>query len=176
MTIPPVNLAKLENLFAQLDIQGVRYGLGAKAEGSSYAGRQYNPRSTGHLTTPPQTIDHIDCSGWTRYGLFNATGGKLILPDGSQAQREWCENNKLHKVNYPDTNRYLTARRLFIAFIKPFANNCGPVGHVWFVTQYDADSAADTLESHGGVGINSRAWNYPVLRQQVYSCYELPTK
>lgn len=174
-TITPVDLDKLERVFAELDLRGVQYGLGAKAEGSTYKGRRYNKRSSGNLSTAPNTIDNLDCSGWTRYGLFQATNGKLVIPDGSQAQREWCENNGLHKVNYPDANRYMTDRRLFIAFIKPFTNGCGEVGHVWLLTQYDKDSAADTMESYGGHGIGSRRWDYPVLRRQVFSCYELPT-
>lgn len=163
--IPLINLQKLEDVFSQLDIRGVAYGLGAKAPS---------------LDCQPSRIRRIDCSGWVRYGLFQATNGQLTIPDGSWNQREWCEEmtrrGAIRQIaNYADTNRYITNKRLFIAFIKPFTNGCGKVGHVWFVSQYDADSDADTMESHGGVGINSRPWNTRTLRNQVFSVYELPT-
>ena len=179
--ITPIDLSVLEATFSQLDIQGVKYGLGAKAEGGQHpeTGRRFNPRSTGKLSTPLHTITHIDCSGAIRLLAYKSTGGKLIFPDGSQRQREQCEEwheaGLIKKVNYRDVSKYMTHKRLFIAFIRPGHRGCGPVGHVWFVCQYDDDKAADTLESHGGVGINSRPWDARTLYNQVYSCYELPT-
>lgn len=161
--IPAINLEKLESIFAQLERRGVQYGLGAKA-----------PK----LTCPPSAIKKIDCSGAVRYLLFQATDGALVLPDGSQNQRAWCEakarEGDLRKVNYEDAANYITDTRLFIAFIKPFVNGCGEVGHVWLLTNYDNAPGADTLESYGGVGIGSRPWNSRTLRREVFSCYELP--
>lgn len=162
--LPSIDLKELERVFSILDIKGVRYGLGAKIP----------------LSRKPtdSKITRVDCSGWFRYGLYWATEGKLKVPDGSQMQRAWCEQmaakGVLKKKNYKDLPM-ADESRLFVAFIKPFTNGCGSVGHVWFVSKINADMVPDTMESHGGVGINSRPWNYRTLWNQVYSCYELPT-
>jgi hypothetical protein len=73
---------------------------------------------------------------------------------------------------------YSNKKRLFIAFIKPYTHGCGAIGHVWFVTSLDNDHVPDTMESHGGAGggIDSRPWNSRTLRNQVYNCFEIPTK
>jgi hypothetical protein len=173
--VAPVNLARLHALFRGLEQQKVRYLLGGKAEVG--AG---NPRAHQGLWSAPAAIDALDCSGAVRYLLFQASGGALLLPDGSQMQRAWCEEHAqsgaLHQLaHYSDANRYGTARRLFLAFIVPHCHGCGPVGHVWLVARPDENAAAVTRESHGGVGIGSRRWDSPTLLHQVYSCYELPT-
>jgi hypothetical protein len=180
MSIPKIQLAKLKSTFAQLERQGVQYGLGAKAEGYTIEGKHWNPRSNGHLNTPVNTLDNIDCSGFVRYILFHATDEALVIPDGSQVQREWFEKaaarGETHKLtNYADANTYISDSRLFIGFIKPNTNGCGPVGHVWLIGQFDEDVAAETLESYGGHGVASRTWNALPLRTEVYSVYSLPT-
>ncbi len=161
MAVPAIDIDRLENIFCEMDIAGVKYGLGAKAP---------------YLDIGPSKIKKIDCSGFVRYALYQATNGKLTIPDGSWHQREWCEDKNLHKLTKYSDVLNITDRRLFIAFIKPHANGCGPVGHVWFVTKLNEDNIPDTMESHGGVGINSRPWNYFTLKKQVYSCFELPVK
>ena len=180
MSIPKIQLAKLKSTFAQLERQGVQYGLGAKAEGYTISGVHWNPNSNGHLTTPVNTLQHIDCSGFVRYILFQATDGALVIPDGSQAQREWFEaaadRGDTHKLaQYSDANTYISESRLFIGFIKPNTNGCGPVGHVWLIGQFDEDVSAETMESYGGHGVGSRNWNAIPLRTEVYSVYALPT-
>ncbi len=93
MSVAKIDLDNLESLFSDLQRQGVNYGLGAKPEGGSDPrnGRRWNTRSNGHLSTRPSTIDNLDCSGFIRYLLFKATDGGLVIPDGSQMQRGWCE-------------------------------------------------------------------------------------
>ncbi|MFM2058642.1 MAG: hypothetical protein RLY71_3027 [Pseudomonadota bacterium] len=159
MPIAAVSLDKLEEVFCEMDSLGVKYGLGAKAP---------------YLDIEPGKIKKIDCSGFTRYAIYKATNGKLVIPDGSQAQREWCEKAKLKKLtNYSDVMDG-NKRSLYVAFIKPWTNGCQSVGHVWFVTKLDGDNVPDTMESHGGVGVDSRRWDYLTLNRQVYSCYEVP--
>jgi hypothetical protein len=182
MSIPQIDLDKLERDFGQLQRQGVAYGYGAKPEGGSdpRTGRRWNPNSTGRLSTPVSTIENIDCSGFIRFLLYRATEGALVIPDGSQPEREWCEQKHsaglLHKIaHYADTNAYITNERLFIAFIKPWTNGCGQIGHVWLVGQFDEDIDAETMESYGGHGVGSRPWSSRTLRREVYSVYELPT-
>ena len=153
-----VSLNKLEEVFSEMDIAGVKYGLGAKAP---------------FLDIEPSKIKKIDCSGFTRYAIYKASSGKLTIPDGSQAQREWCEK-KLKKVDkYSDVTSG-GKKSLYVAFIKPWTNGCQGVGHVWFVTKLDGDENPDTMESHGGVGVNSRRWDYLTLKREVYSCFEVP--
>jgi hypothetical protein len=164
--IAKVDLAKLLQFGAQCERRGITYGYGAKAS---------------HLSDTPDMISRIDCSGFSRWALFHATDGALILPDGSQAQREWCEQKakagELHQVSsYVNAARYMNNQRLFICFIKPFANGCGSVGHVFFLLNTDADFAAETLESCGGRGVCSRPWDTGVLRREFYNAFELPTK
>lgn len=155
---PTVSLDKLEEIFMEMDAAGVRYGLGAKAP---------------YLDIEPSKIKEIDCSGFTRYAIFKASGGKITIPDGSQNQREWCEKMLKPLNNYADVQNG-GQRSLYVAFIKPWTNGCKGVGHVWFVTKLDSDNTPDTMESHGGMGINSRRWDYLTLKRQVYSCFEVP--
>jgi hypothetical protein len=181
MNIPTIDLDILRSEFGQLERQGTPYGYGAKAEGSRNpnTGEKYNARSNGHLSTNLSTIDHLDCSGFIRYALYRASNHALSLPDGSQQQRQWCEarshDSGLHQVvDYADTNAYLTPERLFIAFIKPYTNGCGEIGHVWLLSQLDDDAAEETMECYGGHGVGSRPWNSSILKREVFSIYELP--
>jgi len=160
--VPPVDLALLRSFFAHMSRIGMPYGLGAKI-----------PLDTKVDDLKPGT--KVDCSGFVQYILRQSSGIK-DFPDGSQVQREWAENNLRQIAKYSDCNTYLTNNRLFIAFIKPWENGCRAVGHVWLVGQFDSDTAAETMESHGGVGVHSRPWNTSVLVEQVYSVFELPTK
>ena len=156
----PISMSKLLTLHAQVERHGVTYGLGAKAHS---------------LHDEPGDFSAIDCSGYTRWLLFKASGGNLTIPDGSQNQRAWAEQGGLKKVAYKDAAAYIgeKGQRLFICFIKPFTNGCGNVGHVWLLTNTDGDAMAETIESHGGHGPNSRPWNTGVLIREGYSCYEL---
>ena len=162
MSVAKIDLVKLESDFAQLERQGVRYRLGGKAPS---------------MSCEPAKIKSIDCSGYVRWALARASNQKLIIPDGSQMQREWAEKN-LREVKYSDAAAYMTDKRLFIAFIKPFARNCGNIGHVWLLARYNDGNngtKAGTMESHGGRGANSRDWNYRTLIREVYSCWEIET-
>ena len=157
MTVPPINLKKLHQDFAQLERQGVRYHLGSKAQ---------------ELSLPLTAIRYLDCSGYIRYALYRATGGALIIPDGSQMQREWAEKAGLHKLaQYSDVETYGADNRLFIAFIKPGENGSGSIGHVWGIS----GKPAETLEAHSS-GVTPRPWNTGILRREVYSVYEMPVK
>lgn len=163
MTVPKVNLVTLLALHRAMIAQGIEYGLGAKAPS---------------LDCHPEDIHTIDCSGDVRYLLDHATNGALVLPDGSQNMRDWCERlaalGLLHEVkNYSDLGKYTTSKRLFICFIKPNENGAGDVGHVWLVMLIDG--RVKTIESHGGKGCDSRLYNVPVLNREEYSAYELPT-
>lgn len=174
--VEPIDLDIMYQDFAQLERLGARYNYGGKARTDLH-------HCSLNAITPEMLVadGSVDCSGYSRWAIARATNNLLIIPDGSQNQREWAEapETGLHKVaKYSDAATYMTATRLFICFIKPFANGCGSVGHVWFLSHFNFgnQTKAGSLECHGGGGCISRPWDYPTLAREVYSCYELPTK
>ncbi|TXH58828.1 MAG: hypothetical protein E6Q97_01190 [Desulfurellales bacterium] len=148
------NLPKGLQLHGQLERNGVRYGLGAKAKPS----------------TPPDKIARIDCSGYVRYMVLNCSDIKEF-PDGSQNQLAWCIQNLRQLGKYSDVSYAAEDEtRLFIAFIKPHVNGAGKIGHVWLICE------GETYESCGGKGVTNRPWNTGVLRREAYACFEIPVK
>ncbi len=156
--VPAVSLNALASIFDRQVLHGIPYGFGAKAKS---------------LSMLPEKMESIDCSGEVRYLIAQGSKQSLIIPDGSVTQREWCEVH-LREVNYLDLPM-ADSSRLFIAFITPFKNGCGRVGHVWLVGKFDADWSPDTIESYGGHGVGSRDWNNRTLMRMVHKCFELPT-
>ena len=159
----PISLQKLEFLYAQLKEQNVKYGYGSKAG-------DYSPDGTLARANVAK-ISKIDCSGMVRFGAYVASADTLIIPDGSQVQLDWAAKNLKRASSYENAARYMNKKRLFIAFIKPYTNGCGSVGHVWFLRE--RHDKPMTVESHGGVGVNSRAWDVRTLKNQVYAVYEM---
>lgn len=165
MSIPLVDLELLKTVFARMERNGVSYGYGVKAPS---------------LDCDTSIIKSIDCSGATRYGLAKATNGAWIVPDGSQAQLEYCEQKaaagELHKLAKYSDVQYATEKRLFWCFIKVNTNGCGSVGHTFFITQEDSESFPESMESHGGGGVIARPWNTGVLKREAYAAFEIPVK
>jgi hypothetical protein len=132
----------------------VSYGLGSKAPS---------------LHCKPSQITKIDCSGFVRYLIYQATDRRVIIHDGSVQQREWCEGHGLAKVDYSSAAK--NDGWLRIAFISPRKAHKGSKavpGHVWLVLN------GRTLESHGKhIGPDRRPWDTPVLKQHVAACYKL---
>ena len=62
---------------------------------------------------------------------------------------------------------------LYMAFIKPNTNGCGPVGHIWFVYKQADSTPAVTIESHGGTGVDSRPWNNLILFKEFFEAFQL---
>lgn len=189
-TFPAIDREKLLSEIAQMQRRGVPYGYGAKAEGGHDPrdGREWNKRSTGKISTPVDTIDNLDCSGAIRKWLFDVSG--VAIPDGSQAQLAYFEklskdpNSGVKQIdthgsdreNYKAAARYV-GKRVFICFITPWVNGCDSIGHVFLLfDDDDPDIVAETGESHGGHGVDSRRWDTPVLIRQVHAVYELPVK
>jgi len=169
MNISPVSIELLETVFSRLERGGVSYGYGVKAPSLSV--------DTSEIVQQGS----IDCSGFSRYALYKASGGKLIIPDGSQMQREYFESSGLHQLGqYADVTQ-ADPSRLFICFIKPGEHGCGDVGHVWLVRRANSpdgnwkQEVPHTLESHGGGGCTSRPWNYRTLLREWWNGFELPT-
>ena len=163
-----VNASTLISVSNQLQRRGVKYVYGGKIDN-----RDVNPRSTGKLSTPPDTIDGLDCSGYMRYVLYQAAN--WVIPDGSQNQLEYFQDGDFEQLAaYDDTNADVGRDHLSIGFIKPWVNGCGAIGHVWLVYKPGDGKAAETFECHGGVGVDSRMWNTIVLTHEVYVSFKLP--
>jgi len=167
-TTKPVDVSVLISLFNQLQRRGVKYIYGGKANDKSI-----NPRSTGRLSTPPDTIDGLDCSGFTCYALYQAAG--LVIPDGSENQLEWFQREDFRRLEpYSNVNEDMGHSVLYIAFIKAHVNGCGAIGHVWLVYKRTDEATAETFECHGGGGVDSRPWNTAALFHEEYMAFELP--
>lgn len=149
----PTSLQILEDVFGAMD--GVtHYLLGAKPE----------------LDVEPNTVKVSDCSGFVRLAVYKASGAAIELPEGSVTQREWCEQNGLHKLDQYSDVQYASSddHRLFICFI--VANETEKIGHVWFVR------SGVTMECYGGHGVGSRAWDTAILKDNASYAFELVTE
>ena len=118
------------------------------------------------LGSDSSTFSLSDCSGWVRWVLDRAG---LRIPDGSATQHKFCAAH-FREVHYKDAATLADPSRLFIAFIAPN----GGIGHVWLLQGGTAANPGITMECHGGgVGVSSRPWDTPALRN-VCACYEIP--
>ena len=140
-----VNTAKLVSVVTNMRTAKVEYKLGAKAPS---------------LKSLVSDIKQIDCSGFVRYAMYQATSGAVIMPDGSWNQDDWCRKQGFAAVNYQKTAGTLD-HRLRIAFMH------GGIGHVWFVLD------GQTIESRGHVGPSRRDWQTPILFNHACKCYLL---
>lgn len=113
----------------------VRYGLGAKVP--------------FHGATPGRHFRRVDCSGFVREAIWRATTPRLNFPDGSVVQHDWVRKQGFTRGTPADGRLRDGAVR--IAFLRP-QDSPSRIGHVVLVHN------ARTLESHGGVGPNSRDW------------------
>lgn len=131
-------------------VNGIPYVWGAKPSSS--------------LTT--DQISGADCSGWWRY-LMGRQG--IEVPEGSQEQMEWCKAQGFQCItNYADVGN-AAAGELFACFILDTrGHQDGHAGHVWNC------EGGETMESHGGAGVDSRPWNTGVLRREFHVAFRLP--
>jgi len=136
----------------------VRYKLGAKAS----------------LSAQSSDITHIDCSGYVRWILARASRQTLLLPDGSQNQREWVVRQAADGEGWKALQRYSDVQyaaqdpsRLFVAFLWPNPGKAWP-RHVWLVHK------GRTIESAGGgmKGVGSQDWRAYAAHKNV-QCFEI---
>lgn len=144
-----VSLSKLKAVYDHMAGR-VKYVYGAKAPS---------------IDCDSHDINGIDCSGFTRYALAKATNGGMVLPDGSQVQLEWAEKHLRKLKAYSDLRHTEDdSTRLFIAFLRVTRHRA--IGHVWLIRE------GETLESHGGTGVDSRGWDtHPLLSST--DCFEI---
>ena len=144
----PLDPERLRRYLATCLAAGVGYRLGAKA---------------GDLLAIPPDYGEIDCSGWVRAAVAVATEGRVLLPDGSVCQNDWCAAQGL-KRSAPAACR-LCDGLTRIAFIR--AGWAHPVGHVYLTL------GGRTLESFGGHGPGSRPASAHVLCAETTDVYVL---
>ncbi|BCM88082.1 hypothetical protein [Methylobacterium indicum] len=114
----------------------VKYKLGAKIKPGQEPG-------AGGFT-------EVDCSGFVRECVRRATNLGSRFPDGSVVQHEWVRKHGFPIENVSSGSHRDGAVR--IAFLPPNKSK-KRVGHVAFIHD------GKTIESHGGVGPDSRPWD-----------------
>lgn len=112
----------------------VTYGLGAKAK---------------HGAKPGKDFKKIDCSGFVRELIWRSTSPSFNFPDGSVVQHQWIRDNGFARSKPAEARS--TDDIVRIAFLRPQDTSSG-IGHVVVIYK------GMTLESHGGVGPDSRPW------------------
>jgi len=113
----------------------VTYGLGKKVPFLS--------------AVPGRDFTRVDCSGFVREAIRRSTNPMLRFPDGSVVQHDWVRDRGLERSTIADGMRSDGLVRL--AFLRPQDSPQG-IGHVVLIID------GWTLESHGGVGPNTREW------------------
>jgi GH24 family phage-related lysozyme (muramidase) len=111
----------------------VTYGLGAKCRFNAVPGRDFT---------------EIDCSGFVRECVRRATDLGNTFPDGSVVQHDWVRAHGFAPAAVADGK--LADGGIRIAFLPVTAQR--KIGHVVLLYK------GNTIESHGGVGPDSRPW------------------
>ena len=130
-----INRARAFLLACMNSTPRVRYGLGKKVP--------------FHGATPGRDFTQVDCSGFVREAIRLATNPMVAFPDGSVVQHDWIRDQGFTRSGINDAKQSDGFVR--IAFLRP-QDSPRRIGHVVLI------SKARTLESHGGVGPNSRHW------------------
>lgn len=113
----------------------VTYGLGAKIKAGQVPGKDFKA---------------VDCSGFVRETIRRSTSLGGAFPDGSVVQHDWIKAKGFEKVDRATGGSSDGLVR--IAFLSPKDAKSG-IGHVVLL------HGGKTLESHGGVGPNTRPWS-----------------
>jgi len=147
----PLDSERMRRYLANCQAKGVSYELGAKAD---------------DLLAVPPDYRAIDCSGWVRAAVAVATDGRLILPDGSVNQNDWCAAHDLKRSTFPACRLQDGLTR--IAFIRPSILH--RIGHVYLAHN------GRTLESWGGHGPGSRPIITHILSAETTDVYVLAVR
>jgi hypothetical protein len=115
----------------------VTYGLGAKIPSDSAA--------------PGSGFTKVDCSGFVRAAIRRSTNPKnTVFPDGSVTQHDFVKARGFARGTIADGG--LADGKIRIAFLAP-QDAPSRIGHVVLIRN------GKTVESHGGVGPDSRPFN-----------------
>jgi hypothetical protein len=130
----------------------------ARAQAFVDACRNSNPRVTYGLgkkvpflgAVPGRDFNQVDCSGFVREAIRLATNPPVPFPDGSVVQHDWVRAQGFETSTVAAGMEDDGAVR--ITFLRP-QDSPNRIGHVALI------SGGTTLESHGGVGPDSRKWD-----------------
>ena len=146
-------------IFDSLADGHVKYAVGTDKQTGKLLGK-------AALGATPQSIKALDCSGFVRYLIYQATDGQTTMSDGSHYQRKWCEKQLLTVQEYGKT-AYRADSKLRIAFLSADPPSQS-YGHVWLIYN------GKTLESYSsGKGPGRRPWSTAVLANNVNACFVL---
>lgn len=131
-----VDVAKAKSFLhaCQTSQPRVKYGLGKKIKAGQVPGVDFT---------------QVDCSGFVRETLRRSTNLGSSFPDGSVVQHDWVRKKGCAHDTIQAGAKGDGAVR--IAFMSPTDSPSG-IGHVVLIVN------GATLESHGGVGPDSRPW------------------
>jgi hypothetical protein len=140
--VPPtiqINIADAQQFLRDCETSNPRvtYGLGAKVP--------------FHGAVPGRDFKRVDCSGFVREAIWRATNPHVNFPDGSVVQHDWVRNKGFQHATVADGK--LSDNHVRIAFLRP--QDAPPPHHIGHVVLL---SGGKTIESHGGVGPDSRPW------------------
>jgi hypothetical protein len=99
---------------------------------------------------PGRDFTQVDCSGFVREAVREATTPTLAFPDGSVVQHDWVQAQQFQKCSVADGQ--LDDGTMRVAFLRP-QDSSQHIGHVVLII------AGQTIESHGGTGPDSRRWD-----------------
>jgi cell wall-associated NlpC family hydrolase len=114
----------------------VTYGLGAKVP--------------FFRARPGIDFTKVDCSGFVREAIREATTPMVRFPDGSVVQHDWVRSEGYRQTTIAAGR--LVDGKTRIAFLSPHDTSSG-IGHVVLIHN------GKTFESHGGVGPDTRPWD-----------------
>lgn len=132
-----------------IDIDALRAFLKACRDAGVNYGTRIGNKVPFHGARPGIDFKHVDCSGFVREAVWRATTPRLNIIDGSVRQHDWIRDSGFERSSRADA--FLKDGVIRIAFLKP-QDAPSRIGHVAFVYN------ATTIESHSGIGPNSRAW------------------
>src|SRR5262249_163065 len=139
----------------------------ARAKTFLDACRTSKPRVTYRLgkkvpflaAVPGRDFTEVDCSGFVREALRLATTPTMAFPDGSVNQHDWIRAQGFAKSSPSEATQSDGLVR--IAFLRP-QDTSSHIGHVLLI------SGAKPIESHGGVGPDSRPWTGTGLQSHMF--------
>jgi subtilisin family serine protease len=99
---------------------------------------------------PGRDFTQVDCSGFVREAIRLSTNPRAPFPDGSVVQHDWIRAQGFEPTTIASGAANDGVVR--IAFLRP-QDSPVHIGHVVLI------SDGRTLESHGGVGPDSRVWD-----------------
>ena len=135
--------------------KGIRYGFGSK-----------DP----HLGAWPVDYTSIDCSGYVRAILAYATHQQTTqngMPDGSFLEADWFKAQGFKAIDYSTAPDW--ASHLIVGIHRPGGRGGDAVGHIWLCIH------GHTIESYGGHGPGTHAWDDPWYPDHCDECYVLAT-